>query len=150
MVAILQSSSPRRWVANLWPMCVALIVSAAAYDLAENRAILNVTEQSDATFWPEIRPASLIKWTCVFAVILLETPFYLSIGAPGLPRILGRVIGFVSIPTAILGLYSSVTGYEVGIERATLPLLVSMLVMPVFLFLGGRASQSDRSLWSRL
>src|SRR5580692_9892610 len=78
-IAILQWSSERRSIAALAPVCVVMIVIAAGYDVAENFAILGVTEQHSLAAWASIRPHSLVKWSCAFLVILLEGPFYLTV-----------------------------------------------------------------------
>jgi len=138
-IAILQWSSDRRSIAALGPVCVVLIVIAAGYDVAENFAILGVTEQHNPAAWASIRPHSLVKWTCAFLVILLEGPFYLTVpGLPAFARLLARVLGVASIMAGLLGLASALAGYERGIGMAMLPLLAAMLAMPVFLGLGSR------------
>jgi hypothetical protein len=138
-IAMLQWSSERRWIAALGPACIVLILVAAGFDVAENFAILGVTEQHNPTAWASIRPHSLVKWACAFLVILLESPFYLSVkGLSTVPRALARVLGLAAILAGVLGFLSALAGNERGIGMAMLPLLVSMLIMPPFLWLGGR------------
>jgi hypothetical protein len=138
-IAILQWSASRRWIAALAPVCVVLILVAAGYDIAENLAILGVTEQHNPAAWASIRPHSLVKWACAFLVILFESPFYLTVpGLAAVPRVLARVLGVAAILAGLGGFLSSIAGNERGIGMAALPLLVSMLVMPVFLWLGSR------------
>jgi hypothetical protein len=138
LIAILQWSSDRRWIAALGPVCLVLILIAASYDVAENLAILGVTEQHNWA-WASIRPHSLVKWACAFLVILLQSPFYLIVrGLSTFARLLARILGVAAILAGLLGFLSSIAGYEKGIGMATLPLLVSMLAMPPFLLLGSR------------
>jgi hypothetical protein len=136
LVAILQSQSEKRWVALLGPVCVVLILIAATYDLIENRAILGVTERHDPSAWAEIRPVSLVKWVLVFVVILFESVFYFTVSEV---RPLARVIGVAAVFSGLFGLYSSLTGYERGIEIAMLPLMVAVLLIATFFALGSRA-----------
>lgn len=149
-IAILQWSSDRRWIAALAPVCVVLILVAAGYDVAENRAILGVTEQHNPAAWASIRPHSLVKWACAFLVILLQSPFYLTVqGLSTFPRLLARILGLAATLAGLLGFLSSIAGNEKGLGIATLPLLVSMLAMPPFLWLGstggiGVASTRER------
>ena len=139
LIAILQWSSDRRWIAALGPVCLVLILIAASYDVAENLAILGVTEQHNWAAWTSIRPHSLVKWACAFLVILLQSPFYLTVrGLSTFARLLARILGVAAILAGLLGFLSSIAGYEKGIGMATLPLLVSMLAMPPFLLLGSR------------
>jgi hypothetical protein len=135
-IAILQWRSDRRWIAALAPVCLVLILVAAGYDVAENLAILGVTEQHNPAAWASIRPHSLVKWACAFLVILFEGPFYLSMR--GLPA---RVLGVVSILAGLLGLLSSLAGYEKGIGIAMLPLLLAMVLLPRILWLGSRLNE---------
>lgn len=136
-IAILQRSSKRRWISALGPVCIVLILIAAGFDVAENCAILGVTEQHNEAAWASIRPCALVKWACAFLVILLQSPFYLTVaGLATLPRVLARILGVASILAGSLGFLSSISGSARGIGMATLPLLVSMLVMPAFLWLG--------------
>ena len=98
-----------------------------------------VTEAGNASAWAAIRPNALVKWGGAFLVILLQSPFYLTVPARGAGvRILGWIIGLAAIGAGSIGFYSSITGYERGIGIATLPLLVAMLVMPMFFWLGRR------------
>jgi hypothetical protein len=139
-IAILQWHSDRRWVAALGPLCIVLILIAAGFDIAENFAILGVTEQHNPAAWASIRPHSLVKWACAFLVILFESPFYLTVlDLPAFPRLLARILGVAAIPAGLAGFLSSIAGNEKGIGMATLPLLVSMLVMPLFLWMGSKA-----------
>jgi len=139
-IAILQWSSDRRWVATLGPVCIVLVLIAAGFDVAENMAILGVTEQHNPAAWASIRPHSLVKWASVFLAILLESAFYLTVAEVStFPRVLARILGVASIVAGLLGFLSAVTGNEKGIGMATLPLLVSMLVMPLFLWMGSKA-----------
>jgi hypothetical protein len=135
-IAILQWRSDRRWIAALAPVCVVLILVAAGYDVAENLAILGVTEQHNPAAWPSIRPHSLVKWTCAFLVIVLQSPFYLTVRS--LPA---RILGVVSILAGLLGLLSSLDGYEKGIGIAMLPLLLAMVLLPRILWLGSRLNE---------
>jgi hypothetical protein len=139
-IAILQWSSPRRWIAALGPICIVLILLAAAFDVAENLAILSVTQQHNLAAFASIRARSLVKWSCAFLVILLESPFYLTVeeGLSTFPRVIARILGLSAILAGSIGFLSSIAGKPKGIELATLPLLVSMLVMPPFLWLGSR------------
>jgi hypothetical protein len=121
----------------LGAICVVLTLIAVSHDLAENRAILGVTELGDQSAWAQIRPNALIKWGCAFLVILLQSPFYLTVALPGmLARLIARLVGVAAIVAGSVGLYSSITGYERGIGMAILPLLVATLAMPVFFWLG--------------
>jgi hypothetical protein len=136
-IAILQWQSDRRWIAALAPVCLVLVLVAAGFDVAENLAILGVTEQHNLAAWASIRPHSLVKWACAFLAILLESPFYLTVqGISTIPRVLARVLGLASVFAGMLGFLSAVAGNERGIGMATIPLLVSMLAMPLFLGLG--------------
>jgi len=138
-IAILQWSSDRRWIAALGPISIVLILIAAGFDVVENLAILGVTAHHNPAAWASIRPHSLVKWACAFLVILLESPFYLTVqGLSVFPRLLARILGVASIVAGLAGFLSSIAGNERGIGMATLPLLVSMLVMPIFLWLGSR------------
>ena len=141
LVGILQSWSDRRWVGALGPICVVLALVAATYDLAENRAILGVTELRTASAWAEIRPNALIKWAGAFLVVLLQAPFYLTVSMGSfMGRMLARVLGVAALAAGSIGLYSCIIGYERGIGMATLPLLVATLLMPVFFRLGRRSA----------
>jgi len=141
-IAILQCSSGRRWIAVLGPASIVLILVAAGFDVAENLAILGVTQRHNPAAWASIRPYSLVKWSCAFGAILFEAPFYLTVeGLPVLARLLARILGAASVMAGLLGLLCSLTGNEKGIGIAMLPLLVAMLVMPPFLWLGSRAFQ---------
>jgi hypothetical protein len=146
-IAILQWSSPRRWIAALGAICIVLILLAAAFDVAENLAILAVTQQHSLAAWSSIRPRSVVKWSCAFLVILLESPFYLTVkdGLSTFPRLLARALGATSILAGLIGFLAVIAGKPTGIELATLPLLVSMLVMPPFLWLGSRAQRTHPS-----
>jgi hypothetical protein len=136
LVAILQSYSTRRWVWALAPICIVVILIGATYDLLENRAILGVTEHGDISAWAYIRPNSLVKWSCAFLVILFEAPFYLTVDSrSAIARLLARVIGMAAVLAGAVGFFSSITGNERGIGMALLPLLVAMLLMPVFLWI---------------
>jgi hypothetical protein len=138
-IGILQWSADRRWVAALGPVCIVLILVAAGYDVAENLAILGVTQQHNPAAWAAIRPHSLVKWDCAFLAILLESPFYLTITSLStFPRLLARILGVAAILAGLAGFLSSITGNEKGIGTATLPLLASMLVMPLFLWMGSK------------
>jgi hypothetical protein len=138
-IAILQWSSDHRWIAALGPISIVLILIAAGFDVVENLAILGVTAHHNPAAWASIRPHSLVKWACAFLVILLENPFYLTVqGLSVFPRLLARILGVASIVAGLAGFLSSIAGNERGIGMATLPLLVSMLVMPIFLWLGSR------------
>lgn len=140
-IAILQWSSDRRWVSVLGPVCIVLILVAAGFDVAENRAILGVTEQHNPAAWASIRPHALVKWACAFLVILLQGPFYLTLKSlPVFPRLLARLLGIAAVLAGLAGFLSSIAGYERGIGMATLPLLGSILVMPLFLWLGSRSA----------
>ena len=140
-IGILQWRSDRRWIAALGPVCIVLILIAAGFDVAENFAILGVTEQYNPAAWASIRPHSLVKWACAFLVILLQSPFYLTVqGLSAFPRLLARILGAAAILAGLIGFLSSLAGSARGIELATLPLLVSMLAMPPFLWLGSRGS----------
>jgi hypothetical protein len=139
-VAILQRRADLRWVRVLAPVCMVLILVAAAYDVAENFAILGVTERHDAAAWASIRPRALVKWTCAFLVILLQSPFYLTARLAGFGRVLGRILGAAAMAAGLMGVVSSVSGYERGIGMATLPLLAAMLAMPVFFGMGSRGA----------
>jgi hypothetical protein len=132
-IALLQRRSNRRWMAALAPFCILLILIAAAFDIAENFAILGVTAHHDSAAWALIRTRSLVKWTCAFLVILLESPFYLT-----QPRILARILGAASLLAGAIGLAGSLSGSERAIGIATLPLLLAMLLMPVFLWPSAR------------
>jgi hypothetical protein len=141
-IAILQSRSDRRWVAALGPVCIVLILVAAAFDIAENVAILGVTEQHHLGAWASIRPRALIKWACAFLAILMEGPFYLTLGRLAMfPRLLARALALLSISGGLLGFLSAAGGKEKGIGMATLLLLLASLMMPLFLWLAGRAAQ---------
>ena len=136
-IAILQWRLDRRWIAALGPVCVVLVLVAAGYDVAENFAILGVTEQHNPAAWASIRPHSLVKWTCAFLAILLEGPFYLTVPfVSAFARLLARILGVASILAGLMGVLSSLAGNEKGIGIAMLPLLVAMLIMPVFFWLG--------------
>ncbi|MGA3079349.1 MAG: hypothetical protein ABSG56_37425 [Bryobacteraceae bacterium] len=136
-IAILQRRSDRRWIAALGPVCIVLILVAAGYDVAENLAILGVTQQHSPAAWASIRPHSLVKWACAFLVILLQSSFYLTVlGLSPVARLLARILGVAAILAGLPGFLSAIAGYEKGIGMATLPLLVSMLAMPPFLLLG--------------
>jgi len=138
-IAILQWSSDRRWIAALGPICVVVILFAAGHDVAENRAILGVAERHNQAAWASIRPHALVKWTCAFLVILFQSPFYLTVeGLSTFPRLLARTLGVAAILAGLSGFLSSIAAYEKGIGMATLPLLVSILAMPPFLWLGSR------------
>lgn len=138
-IGILQWHSDRRWIAALGLVSMVLILIAAGFDVAENLAILGVTAQHDASAWASIRPHSLVKWDCAFLAILLQSPFYLTVpGLKTLPRLLARLVGVIAILTGLTGFLSSIAGNGKGIGMATLPLLVSMLVMPLFLWLASR------------
>ena len=138
-VAILQSNSSKRWVAALGPISIVLTLVGATYDLSENRAILAVTELGDASAWMAIRPNSLGKWGCVFLVILLQSLFYFTVPMRGVfARVLARIVGAAALAAGSIGLWNSITGNEMGIAMATLPLLVTVIAMPVFLLLGWR------------
>jgi len=140
-IAILQWRSDRRWIAVLGPVSIVLILVAAGFDVAENLAILGVTEQHNPAAWASIRPHSLVKWACAFLVILLQSPFYLTVqGLSTLPRLLARMLGVAAFLAGLPGFLSSIAGYEKGLGMATLPLLVCMLAMPPFLWLGRRAT----------
>jgi hypothetical protein len=139
LVAILQSYSTRQWVWVLAPISVILILIGGTHDLLENRAILGVTEYGDNAAWASIRPNSLIKWGCAFLVILLDAPFYLTVTLRGAPaRVLARIIGVAAVAAGSYGLFSSLSGYDQGIEMALLPLAIATLAMPVFFWLGRR------------
>jgi hypothetical protein len=139
-IGILQWRSDHRWIAALGPLCIVLILVAAGFDVAENFAILGVTEQHDPTAWASIRPHSLVKWACAFLVILLQSPFYLSLkeGFASLRGWLAGILASVAFVAGLFGFASSMAGSERGIELATLGLLVSMLIMPPFLWLESR------------
>ncbi len=138
-IALLESQSHRRWIAALGLLSIVLILVAAGFDVAENFAILGVTVDHKLAAWAAIRPHSLVKWTCVFLTVLLESPFYFDVRVlTGFARVLAGVLGAAGILAGLLGLYSSIAGYERGIGMAMLPLLVAMLAMPPFLWLGGR------------
>lgn len=140
-IAILQWRSNSRWVAALGPAAIILILIAAGYDVAENLAILGVTEQHNPAAWASIRPHSLVKWSCVFLVVVLESPFYLTVrGLPAAARLSARVLGAASILAGLHGLVSSLAGYERGIGIAMLPLLLAMLLMPPILWMGSRCA----------
>jgi hypothetical protein len=140
-IGILQWRSNRRWVAVLGPVAIVLILVAAGFDVAENFAILGVTEQHNPSAWAAIRPDSLVKWTCAFLAILVESPFYLTLRfVSSFARLLARILGIAGILAGILGLSSVLTGYERGIGMAMLPLLLATLAMPPFLWLGRRQS----------
>jgi len=142
-IAILQWHSERRWVSVLAPVCIVLILVTAAFDIAENLAILGVTEHHNEASWAAIRPRALVKWASAFVVILLQSPFYLTVKLAGFSRLLARALGLASLAAGAVGLLSACTGYERGIEFGTLPLLLAMLMMPVFLWMGrlrGRAN----------
>jgi hypothetical protein len=141
-IAILQCQSNRRWIAALGPVCIILTLVAAGFDVAENFAILGVTEQHDPTAWASIRPHSLVKWACAFLVILLQSPFYLNLkeGFATLRGWLAGILASVALVGGLFGFASSIAGSEGGIEWATLGLLASMLVMPAFLWLESRGS----------
>jgi hypothetical protein len=89
----------------------------------------------------------VVKWSCAFLVILLESPFYLTVkdGLSTFPRLLARALGATSILAGLIGFLAVIAGKPTGIELATLPLLVSMLVMPPFLWLGSRAQRTHPS-----
>jgi hypothetical protein len=141
-IAFLQRRSGRRWVAALGPIAIVLILIAATYDVAENLAILGVTEQHNPAAWGSIRPDSLVKWSCVFLVIVIEGPFYPTVrGLPAVARLSARALGAVSILAGLHGLVSSLAGYEKGIGIAVLPLLLAMLLMPQILWLGSRLNE---------
>lgn len=138
-VAILQSHSTKTWVSMVVQSTVVLLLIGVTFDLEENRAILKVTEWGDPEFWGAIRIYSMPKWGTLFMVILYQSPFYLMVSLRNIPgRLLARIIGVASIFTGLFGIYSITASYEKGIEIATLPLLVSMLIMPVFFWLGRR------------
>ena len=142
-VAILQWRSERRWIAAFGLVAIVLILVAASYDVAENLAILGVTERHDPAAWASIRPHSLVKWACAFLAILCEVPFYLTVRSlPAVARVLARVLGVASAVAGLLGLVSSLGGNEPGIGMAMLPLLAATLAMPPFLWLGRRGVTS--------
>jgi len=145
-IAILQWRSDRRWIAALAPVCFVLTLIAAGFDVAENFAILGVTERHNPTAWASIRPHSLVKWACAFLVILLQNPFYLSLteGFATLRGWLAGILANVALIAGLFGFFSSIVGSGWGIEWATLGLLVSMLIMPPFLWLGSRAPGPGR------
>lgn len=130
----------RRWIARLGPVSILLILVAAGFDVAENFAILGVTEQHNAAAWASIRPHAVVKWACAFLAILLESPFFLAVRdrLASFPRRLAGILGVATLVGGLFGLVSSIAGSALGIELATYPLLVSMLVMPPFLWLVSR------------
>lgn len=142
-IAILQWHSERGWVSVLAPVCIVLILVAAAFDIAENLAILGVTEHHIEAAWAAIRPRALVKWASAFVVILLQSPFYLTVKLAGFTRLLARALGVASLAAGAVGFLSACTGYERGIELATLPLLLAMLTMPVFLWTGSPRGYPD-------
>ncbi|HLY19288.1 MAG TPA: hypothetical protein VKR61_18810 [Bryobacteraceae bacterium] len=138
-IGLLQRASERRWISVLGTISMVLILIAACYDVAENFAILGVTREHNPAAWASIRPRALVKWACAFLTILLQAPFYATVKLPTARGVLAGVLGGAAIAAGLPGFLSSVTGNERGIGLATLPLLVSMLVMPVFLWRGSRA-----------
>jgi len=138
-VAVLQSYSTRQWIWALAPICIVLALTAATYDLVENRGILAVTELRDDSAWALIRPAALVKWACAYLIILFQAPFYLTVLLRGLfAKVIARAVGLLALASGGVGFYSSVTGNEKGIGMALLPLLVATLAMPLFFWLGRR------------
>ncbi len=113
------------WASYLATVAVIAGLASAIFDIRENRAILNVIDNSlvTQTMINGVRDAALIKWTLAFAAMaILAVPFY------GLSR-KASWVGLAFTLTAALGL-AGLWHYS-WIALSIFPMLAGLLILSI-------------------
>lgn len=108
-----------------------LVISAAVFDLLENRAILRVIKDA-ASPGKGPRVWSLTKWALIFGVVALAARVYFVGQLPAFRRLLGFVAGGFGLVAAVLGLSGVVFGADRLIEVGSWFMALNLLGGLVF------------------